>query len=161
MKDRTAYELIQVPNRLKAKVSYTESRSVEEVEAQVAEELEGLKDQAQSWFESELAKLAELVTVSQGDGDLPSGAFEQSYHILHNIKSLAATFALPQMSDIAEIYCRFWTTDKETAARRPDILSAHVDALRAAFHAPDSEAASTAMVIQALEAAVDKALAAP
>jgi hypothetical protein len=95
--------------------------------------LRSMSAQFQPWLEDEVDKVqrARLAAWVGGWGE---AHLEALFSAAHDVKGLAATYDYPSVTRIAASLCRLIETPAGKAAARatPDLVGAHVDAIRAA-----------------------------
>lgn len=98
--------------------------------------LKSLSGEFEKWMGDEVTRLAAArVTARQTNYGEP--ALLALYSSAHDIKGLGSTYDYPLATLIAASLCKLIETGagRDRARTRPAIVDAHVDAIRAAFHA--------------------------
>jgi chemotaxis protein histidine kinase CheA len=105
----------------------------EEALARADKTLEALSGSFEQWLDADLATLqaARLNGVKAGWDD---AAIDTLWRAAHDLKGMGGTYGYPLVTQIATSLCRLTETEagKDAARANPDLVCAHVDALRAA-----------------------------
>lgn len=110
------------------------------------------------WLDADIAKLQTARVLAEASNWAPV-SLQALFTCAHDLKGMGATYGYPLVTQIAASLCRMIETDAGKAAARanPSLVTAHVDALRAAAR---DQITSTAhpigrALVQTLEAHVD------
>lgn len=127
------YEVINPPNRLRAKVG--QSRNVDEryiarAEANLARD----RETCEGWADEHMAALAEIAAALASEPMARMAQMEKLYRIAHDLRGLGGTFGYPLVTKICANLGRHM--DKLSAAAEIDdtVVCSHIDALRAVFN---------------------------
>jgi hypothetical protein len=87
----------------------------------------------EQWLDDDIRKL-QIARVAAQNAGWSEGALEALYGIAHDLKGMGGAYGFPLVTQIAASLCRLIETDagKFAAQRNPGLVTAHVDALRAA-----------------------------
>jgi hypothetical protein len=121
--------------------------------------LKSMSAQFQPWLEIEVEKL-QAARIASLAGGWRDAQLEGLFSAAHDVKGLAATYDYPSVTRIAASLCRLIETPAGKAAARaaPDLIEAHVDAMRAAVR--DEIKEETHPVARALIGALEARVAA-
>ncbi|MDX2275497.1 MAG: Hpt domain-containing protein [Hyphomonadaceae bacterium] len=120
--------------------------------------LTALRGSFQDWLEADVALLqaARIAGQERGWND---NTFDALLNAAHDLKGLGATYEYPLATKMAASLCRLLEAEEGRTAMRkaPDLLIAHVDAIRAAArdHIKSTESPVGRALLQALVAEVD------
>lgn len=136
----------------------------EEAVARADKTLEAMSGSFEKWLEADIAKLqaARLAMEEQRWSD---ASLDMLWRAAHDLKGMGGTYGYPIVTQLAASLCRLTETDQGKAAARDhaDLVSAHVDALRAAVRdriASDEHPVGR-LLVQTLETRVNKLGVAP
>ncbi len=95
--------------------------------------LKAMSGQFQQWLEEEIARL-NAARQSAAFARWSDPALEELHGCAHDLKGLGATYEYPIVTQLAASLCRLIETPegKIAARREPNLVEAHVDAIRAA-----------------------------
>lgn len=95
--------------------------------------LQGLSSQFQHWLEDDVIRLSGARDAARGSGWADDKLCDLRF-AAHDLKGVGATYEYPLITGICSSLCRLLETrDARSAARRiPQLIDAHVDAVRAA-----------------------------
>ena len=131
MADSDRPQMIQPPNPLKSKVGIggpgaVTPEALERAETVIAD----LADDYLKWVEEDLANLqAALENLKAAKGD-NSGALEEIFQIVHDIKGQGGSFGYQMMTEIGNHLCRFVESLESANPVEIGVIELHVDALR-------------------------------
>lgn len=125
--------------------------------ARADEALKAMGEDMQTWLDADIERL-HAARLGAAEGAWSPHALEPLFGAAHDLKGMGATYGYPLATLLAASLCRLIETDagKAAAKREPDLVCAHVDALRAAVRdriKTDAHPVGRALV-QALEARV-------
>lgn len=109
----------------------------------------------QQWLDTEVDRLdAALATVVAEDRS--SASLEALYHRAHDLKGLGSTYGYPIVSEIAGTLCRLIDSPVRRQASPLKLISAHVEAIKAAVRdkIKNGDEALGRALVQELEAKV-------
>lgn len=149
------YEVINPPNRLRAKVG--QSRSVDErciahAETNYAKD----RESCVGWADEPMAALSEILNALENDPMSRMAQMERLYRVIHDLRGLGGTFGYPLVTKI----CANLGLHMDKLATPTDIddsvVCAHIDALRAVFNekAGGEDDATGAELVAELQALV-------
>lgn len=132
--------------------------------ARAQETLESLGSSMTEWLDADIDRLQEARIAASAAG-WSNATLEAMMAAAHDLKGMGATYGFPIITDIAASLCRLIETDAGKAAARakPDLVCAHVDALRAASRERIADASHPVgrALLQALAIHVDRLGVAP
>jgi len=132
--------------------------------ARAEDTLKAMSGSMQQWLDADVEKL-QLARLACETERWSFSALEALMSAGHDLKGMGATYGYPIVTQIAASLCRLIETDagKAVAHSDPTLVSAHVDALRAAVRDHIKEASHPVgrLLVQALEAHVDRLGVAP
>ncbi len=101
--------------------------------ARAEDALRGMSAHFQGWLEEELAKIQEARLAAEAEG-WSDAALTRVLSTAHDVKGLGATYDYPLATRIAGSLCRLLDTPEgmQAARRAPALVTAHIDAMRAA-----------------------------
>ena len=130
MTNKSAAEVIQVPNMLKLKVGGRGGIDMAAI-AKAEAALKSLSGNFAEWLADEVSKLEAARQRVRTDG-LTTEAAENLYLRAHDLKGLGTTYGYQLITRIAGSLCRM-IDDKEKRATVPlELVDAHIDAIKAA-----------------------------
>jgi chemotaxis protein histidine kinase CheA len=96
--------------------------------------LKALSGSFDQWLEADVAQLQMARVKAEQDG-WSDKALHGVFAASHNLKGMGATYGSPLATQLAASLCRLTETDagKASARANPSLVSAHVDAVRAAL----------------------------
>lgn len=120
----------QTARRLNLKAPVFDEAAV----ARADDALKAISGSFQQWLEEDMAKLQAARLAAEAAG-WRADALEPVMAAAHDLKGLGGSCEFPLLTQIAASLCRLVETDAGKAAARaePALVSAHVDALRAAL----------------------------
>lgn len=122
------FEIIEVPNKLRAKIRGSgpiDPKLIEKAETAIKAHAGEFRITAME----ELSTLADLVTAAQAS-DAPVDELEAIFGIVHDLKGQGTTFGYSLLTKVADSLCRFI---EKADTRKPEclmVVAPHVDALR-------------------------------
>lgn len=129
MTNKSAAEVIQVPNMLKLKVGGRGSIDMAAI-AKAEAALKSLSGNFAQWLNDEIVKLEAARQEVRAQG-LTAETVETLYLRAHDLKGLGATYEFPLITRLAASLCRL-IDDPETRLTAPMFLvDAHIDAIKA------------------------------
>ncbi|MEK7661504.1 MAG: Hpt domain-containing protein [Pseudomonadota bacterium] len=131
--DTETAQIINAPNRLKAKLGgHFKSFNAEAI-ARAEEALAGMSGQFSAWMDEEIAKLeaAHKIILEPTSGEKELESF---YRHAHDLKGLGATYGFPIISQFAGSLCRLIDSPDGRSKAPKSLLSAHVSSIVAAVH---------------------------
>jgi len=95
--------------------------------------LEAMSGSFEQWLDADIAKLQGARNEAER-ADWSNAALDTLWRASHDLKGMGATYGYPLITQIAASLCRLIETDagKRAAQANPPLVSAHVDAMRAA-----------------------------
>jgi chemotaxis protein histidine kinase CheA len=123
------HEVITPPHKLRNLVSAAETSDDDPV-ARAERALETLSSEFTSWMDSECERLETARRQVKKHG-LAGRHRDDLFHAAHDIKGEAATFGFPYAGDAANSLCRLIEHTPDAARVPLDLISQHVDAIRA------------------------------
>lgn len=130
----------------------------EKAVARADDTLKAMSGSFGEWLDADIARLQTARVLAEGSG-WATVSLHALFTVAHDLKGMGATYGYPLVTQIAASLCRMIETDAGKAAARanPSLVTAHVDALRAAAR---DQITSTAhpigrALVQTLEAHVD------
>jgi HPt (histidine-containing phosphotransfer) domain-containing protein len=122
------------------------------------ETLKAMSGSFGEWLDGDIAKL-QAARMAGEAAQWSDHSLQLVFAAAHDLKGMGATYGFPLVTQLAASLCRLTETDagKDAARANPSLVTAHVDALRAAAR---DQITSTAhpigrALVQALEAHVD------
>lgn len=124
------YEIIEVPNRLKAKVGGGTGLS-EEVLAQAEAQVASLAEDYRSALRQDLASLRDSLRKVEYDPHADSRVMhlESMYRLAHDMKGQGSSFGFPLVTKIAGALCRYLGHPPHIDTIDLAVCAIHVDAL--------------------------------
>lgn len=120
--------------------------------------LKAMSGQFQQWLEEEIARL-QAARQSAAFARWSDSGLEELHGCAHDLKGLGATYEFPIITQLAASLCRLIETPegKAAARREPNLVEAHVDAIRASARDDirTNEHPVGRILLAALEARVD------
>ncbi|MDB5457689.1 MAG: Hpt protein, partial [Caulobacter sp.] len=130
MTNKTAAEVIQVPNTLKLKVGGRGGIDMAAI-AKAEAALKSLSGNFAQWLQDEITKLDAARQRVRVEGHTVQTG-EHLYLCAHDLKGLGATYEFPLVTRLAASLCRL-IDDPDTRLQAPMFLvDAHIDAIKAA-----------------------------
>ena len=130
MTNKSAAEVIQVPNMLKLKVGGRGGIDMAAI-AKAEAALKSLSGNFAQWLNDEIVKLEAARQDVRAQG-LTAQTVETLYLRAHDLKGLGATYGFPLITRIAGLLCRL-IDDKSKRLQAPvSLIDAHIDAIKAA-----------------------------
>jgi chemotaxis protein histidine kinase CheA len=123
------HEVITPPHKLRSLVRAAEPTDDDPV-ARAERALETLSSEFSSWMDSECERLETARRQVKKHG-LAGKHRDDLFHAAHDIKGEAATFGFPYAGDAANSLCRLVEHTPDAARVPIDLISQHVDAIRA------------------------------
>ncbi|MEH6629324.1 MAG: hypothetical protein V7776_00770 [Halopseudomonas aestusnigri] len=159
-------------NNLKPKVPSHGGPELKDIVASAEAALSDMESDYQIWVAEDVRKISEFLTsaknsaknnatISANKDQVGEEKFIEEIHAIgHNIKGQAATFNFPLLTSAAKSLCHFIQENEVTAAKRLDLVEAHVDAMKIIISQKikGSGGDMGRGLITALEEAVDKIL---
>jgi chemotaxis protein histidine kinase CheA len=105
----------------------------EEALARAEQALEAMSGSFGKWLDADIAKLQEA-RLRAAEEAWPDPALDALWRAAHDLKGMGGTYGYPIVTQLAGSLCRLIETQAGKAAARanPELIGAHVDALRAA-----------------------------
>lgn len=121
------------------------------------ETMKAMSASFEKWLDADAQALQSARSAAEANG-WSDGALQTLMRAAHDLKGMGGAYGYPLVTDIAASLCRLIETDAGKAAARanPDLVCAHVDALRASIRdriTSDAHPVGRALV-QALETRV-------
>jgi len=97
------------------------------------EALSAMSGSFEQWLDDDVRRL-QIARVAAQNSGWSTGALDALFGVAHDLKGMGGSYGFPLVTDIAASLCRLIETDagKAAAAANAQLVSAHVDALRAA-----------------------------
>ncbi|MBP5857694.1 Hpt domain-containing protein [Marivibrio halodurans] len=157
--DRGDVEIVTPPHTLKKKVSGSGGPTPEmlaRAEAAIAK----MSDDYPEWAGKDVEKLSALVETLSPEQATNTGAARDAFRLAHDMRGQGGSFGYPLMTRIANSFCRFMEKMETLDAGAIDILSTHVDAMRAVIgHKVSGDGGETGrQIAEGLEQATRKYL---
>ncbi|MEE8276215.1 MAG: Hpt domain-containing protein [Alphaproteobacteria bacterium] len=135
MPDRSngRYEVINPPNRLRAKVGYghgIDPRAASRAEATLAKE----KTQSDDWANEYLAAMHETIDALDGRRGQRQDHIAKLFRVSHELRGVGGTVGYPLVTGICANLCRYLDGLPAYVDAEGEVLRAHTDALRAVIH---------------------------
>lgn len=101
--------------------------------ARAEQTLEAMSGSFEKWLDEDIAKLQSARLRAAHEG-WPDASLDTLWRTAHDLKGMGGTYGYPIITQLAGSLCRLIETDAGKAAARanPELIGAHVDALRAA-----------------------------
>jgi HPt (histidine-containing phosphotransfer) domain-containing protein len=135
------HEVITPPHKLRSLVRAAEETDDDPV-ARAERALETLSSEFDSWMDSECERL-ETARRQVNKHGLAGKHRDDLFHAAHDIKGEAATFGFPYAGEAANSLCRLIEHTPDATRVPLDLISQHVDAVRAIIREkarPDADA---------------------
>ncbi len=117
------------PNVLRAKVGTGFSGINADATAGAEATLKEMSAQFDQWLDEEVAKLGRAQAAIETDG-YTEQTVDQLHRRAHDLKGLGSTYGYPLVTRLAASLCRL-LEDHARAEKPADLVSAHIDAIRA------------------------------
>jgi chemotaxis protein histidine kinase CheA len=128
------------------------------------ETLKAMSGSFAEWLDTDIVKL-QGARVGAEQSNWSDASLQVLFAAAHDLKGMGATYGFPLVTQLAASLCRLTETDagKHASRANPSLVTAHVDALRAAARDQISSTAHPIgrALVQALEAHVDSLGVAP
>ncbi len=126
-------ELIKVPNTLKAKIGGRMAKVDKEAIARAESALQSLSCRFDDWIATETSKLeAAHDKVTAGSLAQPEG--RELFTVAHDLKGLGTTYGYPLVTALASSLCDITLSQPIREKAPKDLVTAHVQAIRAAVN---------------------------
>ncbi|MBX3453199.1 Hpt domain-containing protein [Ferrovibrio sp.] len=96
--------------------------------AQAQAAVAAMADEYIGWVTADLVRLDEAVAAI--DPANPPAGLKAAHGVAHDIKGQGATFGYKLVTDIAAMLCRYLQHHAETGSYDPEVIEAHVQALK-------------------------------
>ncbi len=122
--------LITPPNTLRKKVGGKLGPVNMAAIAKAEAALSSLSENFDEWISDEVGKLEETRKAVLAEG-LAGNAGQKLFNAAHDLKGLGTTYGYPLVSGMADSLCNITLEDDVRAKASIDLVSAHVDSIRA------------------------------
>ncbi len=94
--------------------------------------LEAMSGSFEKWLDADLAQL-QTARIEAGHSGWTAESLDTLWRAAHDLKGMGGTYGYPLVTQLAASLCRLIETElgKNAARANPDLVEAHVDALRA------------------------------
>lgn len=95
--------------------------------------VQALSGSFEQWLDADVSKL-QIARIAGQNAGWSNGALDAVFEAAHDLKGMGGSYGYPLVTQLASSLCRLIETNAGKAAARanPGLVSAHVDALRAA-----------------------------
>lgn len=131
MADKPKVEFIDNPNPIKKKVRLEQGVDPKNLINRADKQVAKLSGEFEEIFAENILALSEAMsTLKQSAGD-DDDALGRLRGLLHDLRGQAGTFGYPLVSQVGDSACKFIDLSDEVGATETEVLSMHVDALKA------------------------------
>jgi chemotaxis protein histidine kinase CheA len=131
MSQAKPYEIINPPNKLKAKTGSIPAANPEAIK-RAEEALEQVKSEFRDWLAEEVRKLERAHADVHANG-LDGEHGEALFVVAHDLRGLGATYEFPIVTRLAASMCKLIESAEKRAEVPRALVDAHVGAIRAAL----------------------------
>jgi chemotaxis protein histidine kinase CheA len=131
MSQAKPYEIINPPNKLKAKTGSIPAVNPEAIR-RAEEALEQVKSEFRDWLTEEVRKLERAHAAVHASG-LDGEPGKALFVVAHDLRGLGSTYEFPIVTRLAKSMCKLIETAERRASAPRALVDAHVGAIRAAL----------------------------
>jgi HPt (histidine-containing phosphotransfer) domain-containing protein len=135
MADKPKVEFIENPNPIRKKVRIEQGVDPANLIRRADNQVAKLAGEFEEIFAASIPALATAMEeLRQSDGE-NADALSRLRRLLHDLRGQAGTFGYPLVSQVGDSACKFIDLSETIGAAETEVLSVHIDALRAVSQA--------------------------
>lgn len=133
--DKSKVEYIDNPNPIRKKVKVQHGVDPSELIAKADESVKKLGGEFEQIFAGNIAEIAAAMSDVNKGGMARMDGLDTLRRVLHDLRGQAGTFGYPLVSQVGDSACKFIDLTEDFEDTEIEVLTMHVDALRAIHQA--------------------------